>query len=218
MKEKEYRITEASLEKLNQTIEEELAGLGTLSRRLKKIFATLCVPVPEVEGWVNNPEADCTGDIRLTKRGYQLVDYGCHMGWHLYPLGGRNNRTCIASLAYKIKPFSISEAQARADKIIEEREKGEESAKMTCPNCEGRGTVWKTSPGKKPFGPGTRLVAPNGDEVVFLKDDFNVFYVGNITQGTFVTFYNARARAYTNEDLQSALTAAGYRVKDDAER
>ena len=142
MKEKEYRITEASLEKLNQTIEEELEGHGTLSQKFKKIFAALCVPVPEVEGWMKDNLSTTAVTQGFYKGDFYLWCWKTPTHWYLYK---RNQEEHFIANRPGLLPSNISEAQAWADKVIEEWEKGEESAKTTCPNCEGRGTVWKTS-------------------------------------------------------------------------
>ena len=99
------------------------------------------------------------------------------------------------------------------------QEEGEEPTKMTCPNCEGKGTVWGLSPlSKKPLTAGTRLISPDGEEVMVIADPTDGdLSLANLTTGKWVRVDDGRWWwKVGGNTLQSVLTAAGYRMKDDA--
>ena len=146
---------------------------------------------------------------------------------HSEPLTGS-----LGHVATTEPSLAPAEAQSWADALIKECEAGE---KFTCGTCQNKLslTYFVTGYGRfcsqscadrfgwmqaKPkFGPGTRLSSPEGEEVVVIGDK-NYFFAVNIPQHNVVRFSEGRGDfGYVTKisDLQSALTAAGYRVKDD---
>lgn len=178
--------------------------------------ATGFVPVKqEAEGWVPYKGFPF---LRFTKDGYDLTRLPIGWGdyWHLGVIG-----TDLKLGELRPAAITPAEAQAWADAEIEKRERyrlcircGKEEATRCTPEgvCE---KCWQEiQPKPKPFGPGTRLVAPNGDEIVIISD-LDSYQLVNLSRNSRELINKGMRWWHSLEALQNALAAAGYRVVDD---
>ena len=218
MKPKVLEITEDSLK----------AAMGMANcPNMAKLLKTLCVPPPVEEGWVLEPDKKLYNGIRYIKGGYQLVDYTSHpnMGWRLYSITAclRNDETQIAVLYETVSP---QEAQAWANRLIAEREKGEhgsevENLQAILGNLKDeitdkdmeimtlREKCGQVPRQPTPIAPGARYRL-NGDEVAVIKaEKANSFGAVNLTTNILIWFTNKQYWFAGIDDLHAALIAAG---------
>lgn len=196
---KEYRISKESLERAKAIVENGLHPMDNLYRILCAALDALCIPV-EQEGWIDIGKGE-TAQV-FAKGSYTLVCRHYYY-WQLCYLG--------KPISYENSTLPIAEAQAWADAEIEKLE-------ATC-QCTAMGTHSPIGPHHpkcpmyiKPFGPGTRLVAPNGNEVMVIANLLDVCPYGVLGKDA-VCYHWYRDL----KDLNAALTAAGYKVKDDSQ-
>lgn len=189
----DYRITDESKAEAVRIFERKFALTPEyMTSAFSAALDALLVPVQE-EGWVVCSDESLYGGIRYIKGEYQLVDYTSppDMGWNLYPknITSRNDEARIAINRNNPSP---SQAQAWADRIIAERE-------------------------AKPFGPGTRLRAANGDELLIVYSSQGPYYYAiNTAQANFQTMRNGKI-GFELDDLHTALLESGAVVIEEGE-
>lgn len=189
---KELKITAESLEAAKRRCREMPASFHVTPEEIIDVLDTLCVPISEkeiFEAWTSKDKKSIWEQVppsnkdilREYRRGYyQLLYFPAVTAWELYTPDSLGVNTNLRS-------YQVTEAQKWADGLIKEQE--------------------EPAPLPKPFGPGTRLRLPNGDEVVVFKGThFNTFNAINITIGE---LWYSGFWFDTSDDLRHALEKAG---------